>query len=130
MLAKTEPKHVVRGFYAEVINRRDVNAIDRFLTEDFRHNGELRGRAGQRQAVAAFLTGFSDLHHEILIILAERDLVSAYQRWTGTHDGEFMGRAPTGRLVSFTSMAILQVCGDEIAQAWDVVDVSLASQLS
>lgn len=125
-----DPKDIVRKFYDEVINRRNVGAIDHLLTDDFRHNGEARGRAGQRRAVNDFLNGFSDLRHEILIILAEADLVSAHQRWAGTFDGPFMGRAPNGRLVSFTSTAILQVRGDEICQAWDVVDMALAVQLA
>lgn len=124
-----DPKIIVRDFYDEVINRRNLSAIDRFLTDDFRHNGEARGRTGQRRAVEDFLTGFPDLRHEILIILAEGDLVSAHQRWTGTLGGPFMGHAPNGRLVSFTSTAILQVRRDQIAQAWDVVDIALAAQL-
>lgn len=129
MQREADPKTIVRDFYDEVINRRDLDAIDRLLTDDFRHNGEARGRSGQRQAVSQFLTGFPDLRHEILIILAEGDLVSAHQRWTGTFDGTFMGHPPTGRAVSFTSTAILQVRRGQIAQAWDVVDIALAAQL-
>ena len=129
MPREPDPKIIVREFYEEVINRRNLDAIDRLLTDDFRHNGELRGRTGQRQAVEDFLTGFPDLHHEILIILAEGDLVSAHQRWTGTFDGTFMGHAPNGRLVSFTSTAILRVRRGQIAQAWDVTDIGLAAQL-
>ncbi len=124
-----DPETIVRDFYEEAINRRDLGAIDRLLTDDFVHNGEARGRPGQRQAVEAFLTTFPDLHHEILIILAEGDLVSAHQRWTGTMDGPFMGHAPNGRLVSFTSTAILKIRGDQIAEAWDVTDIALAAQL-
>jgi len=124
-----DTKIIVCDFYDEVINRRNLGAIDRLLTDDFRHNGEARGRTGQRRAVNEFLTAFPDLRHEILIILAEGDLVSAHQRWTGTLEGTFMGHAPNGRLVSFTSTAILQVRGDQIAQAWDVVDIALAAQL-
>ena len=41
------------------------------------HNGDARGRRGQRQAVEAFLTAFPDLRHEILIILAQAELVNA-----------------------------------------------------
>lgn len=129
MTKPIQPKQLVRRFYAEAINDRDPGAIDRLLTEDFRHNGEERGRSGQRIAVAAFLAGFSDLRHEILIILAEGDLVSAHQRWSGTHDGPFMGSPPSGRKVSFTSTAILRVRGGEIAEAWDVTDIGLAGQL-
>lgn len=58
-------KDLVRRFYAEAINDRDRDAVDRLLSEDSTHDGELRGRAGQKQAVAAFADAFSDLHNEI-----------------------------------------------------------------
>jgi steroid delta-isomerase-like uncharacterized protein len=118
-----ENKDLVRRFYAEAINGRDLDAVDRLLSEDFRHDDEKRGRAGQRAAVAAFLDGFSDLRNEILLILAEDDLVAAHQRWTGTHDGEFLGFAPSGRRVEFTSTAVLRVAGGLIVAAWDQVDM-------
>lgn len=118
-----ENKDLVRRFYAEAINGRDLDAVDRLLSEDFTHDGEVRGRSGQRQAVAAFLDGFSDLRNEVLLILAEDDLVAAHQRWTGTHDGEFLGFAPTGHAVEFTSTAVLRVENGLIAAAWDQVDL-------
>ena len=124
-------KDLVRRFYAEVMNGRDLDAIDRLLTEGFVHDGEARGRDGQKQAVRAFLNGFSDLHDEIELILAEGDLVSAHQAWTGTHDGDFMGIAATGRKVKFTSTAILRIEDGMIAEAWDEVDLAgLMAQLS
>jgi steroid delta-isomerase-like uncharacterized protein len=116
-------KQLVRRFYAEAIDGRDLGAVERLLAEDFTHDDERRGRAGQRQAVAAFLDGFSDLRNEILLILAEGDLVAAHQRWTGTHDGEFLGIAPTGRRVEFTSTAVLRIADGLIAAAWDEVDL-------
>lgn len=125
-----ENKEVIRRFYAEVINGRDLDAIDRLLTEDFSHDGELRGREGQRAAVAVFLDGFSDLEHRIDQILAEGDLVAARQTWTGTHDGEFAATAATGRRVEFGSTAVLEVRDGMIAAAWDQVDVAgLMAQL-
>lgn len=122
-MGAAENKDLVRRFYAEAINGRDLDAVDRLLSEDFRHDDEKRGRAGQRAAVAAFLDGFSDLRNEILLILAEDDLVAAHQRWTGTHDGEFLGFAPSGRRVEFTSTAVLRVAGGLIVAAWDQVDM-------
>ena len=128
--ADSANKDLVRRFYAEAINERDLSAVDRLLSEDFVHNGEARGRDGQRGAVQAFLNGFSDLHNEILLILGEDDLVAAHQRWTGTNDGSFMGSDATGRPVAFTSTAVLRIEGDQIAEAWDEVDmVGLSSQL-
>ena len=123
-------KDLVRRFYAEAINGRDLDAVDRLLGEDFAHDGERRGRAGQRQAVAAFLDGFSDLRNEILLILAEGDLVAAHQRWTGTHEGEFLGVEATGRRVEFTSTAVLRIRDGLIAEAWDEMDAAgLLAQL-
>lgn len=125
-----EKKELVRAFYREAINDRDLDAVGRHLAADFRHNGEPRGSTGQGQVVEAFLAGFSDLRNEIELILAEDDLVAAHQSWSGTHDGEFMGSPATGTKVSFTSTAILRVDGERIAEAWDVVDIALAAQLA
>ncbi len=124
-------KEIVRRFYAEVINGRDVDVIDRLLTEDFTHNGEQRGREGQKEAVRGFLAGFSDLHNEIEIFVGEGELVAAHQTWTGTHDGEFLGIAATGRRVEFKSTAILELAAGQIAGAVDVVGVAeLMAQLA
>lgn len=123
-------KELVRRFYAEAIGARDAGACERLLTEGFTHDGERRGRDGQRKAVEAFLAGFSDLRHEVLLILAEGDLVAAHQRWSGTHDGPFAGIPATGRAVTFTSTAILRIADGLIAEAWDEVDLlGLTTQL-
>lgn len=126
----TDNKEVVRRFYDEAINGRDLSAVDRLLAEDFVHNGEQRGREGQRQAVAYFLSAFPDLRHTIEFMLGEGDLVAAHQTWVGTHEGEFLGLAASGKRVEFTSTAVLRLKGGLIAQAWDEPDMfSVMQQL-
>lgn len=115
-------KELVRRFYREAIVERDSSACERLLSVDFVHNGETRGRAGQRQTVDYFLAAFPDLQHEIELLFGEGDLVAAHQRWAGTHGGEFLGVAATGRRVEFTSTAILRVRDGLIAEAWDELD--------
>jgi predicted ester cyclase len=119
-----ESKDLVRRFYAEAINERDPTACERLLTEGFVHNEEARGRAGQAETVAYFLRAFPDLHNSIELLMCEGDLVCAHQRWRGTQEGEFLGVKGTGRIVDFTSTAILRIEDDLIAQAWDVIDTS------
>lgn len=114
---------LVQQFYEEAINRRDPSACERLLTEDFVHNNTFRGRAGQQEAVNAFTSAFPDLKNEILMTVAEEDKVAAHQKWTGTHEGEFLGIPPTSRKVNFTSTAILLIHQGLIAQAWDEVDL-------
>jgi predicted ester cyclase len=121
-MANEANKDLVRRFYREAIAERDPSACERLLAVDFVHNGEPRGRAGQRQAVEYFLAAFPDLRHEIELILGEDDLVAAHQRWSGTHGGEFLGVAATGRPVKFSSTAILRVRDGLLAEAWDEID--------
>jgi len=46
-------------------------------------------------------------------------------RWimSGTHEGEFMGVAPTGRLVTVMGMDILRTVNGEILEYWGEFDV-------
>ena len=130
-MAIDDNKELVRRFYREAINERDSGACERLLSEDFVHNGETRGRVGQRQAVDYFLAAFPDLRNEIELIIAEDDLVAAHQRWRGTHEGEFLGVEATGKQVEFTSTAVLRVRNGLIAQAWDEMDAAgLLKQLA
>jgi len=124
-------KEIVRSFYGEAINGRDAYACERWLAKGFVHNGDKRGPQGQREVVALFLAAFEPLRHEIVLLLAEDDLVAAHQRWSGRHVGEFLGCPPSGRDVSFTSTAVLRIAGGEIAQAWDEMDsAAVVAQMS
>ena len=115
-------KDLVRRFYQEAIRERDAGACERLLSADFIHNGDARGRTGQRQAVEYFLAAFPDLGHRIEQILAEGELVAAHQRWVGTHQGEFLGVGATGRRIEFTSTVLLRVRDGLLVQAWDEMD--------
>jgi predicted ester cyclase len=124
-------KEIVRSFYSEAINSRDTYACERWLAKRFVHNGVKRGREGQREVVAYFLAAFSPLRHEILLLLAEDDLVAAHQSWSGRHVGEFLGCAASGRDISFSSTAVLKLTGGEIVQAWDEMDTgAIVAQMS
>jgi predicted ester cyclase len=124
-------KEVVRSFYAEAINGRDTYACERWLSEGFVHNGVKRGREGQREVIAYFLAAFEPLEHEILLLLAEDNLVAAHQRWKGRQVGEFLGQPAGGLEIAFTSTAVLKIAGGEIAQAWDEMDSgAIVAQMS
>jgi predicted ester cyclase len=126
-----ESKEIVRSFYAEAINGRDAYACERWLAKGFVHNGVKRKAEGQREVVAYFLAAFEPLHHEIVLLLAEDDLVAAHQRWSGRHVGEFLGCAASGREIAFTSTAVLRIARGEIAQAWDEMDsAAIVAQLT
>ena len=123
-------RELVERFYQQVVNERRLDAIDELLSEDFVHNGEQRGREGQRRTYEAFFAGFPDLASEVVEILAAGDEVAVHRRWTGTHEGLFQGVEPTGRRVEFESTAILRLRDGQIAEYRGVVDLlSLMQQL-
>ena len=86
--------------------------------------------AGWKTFIAAFLAGFPDFQLALEDVLAEGDRVGV--RWTfrGTHQGEFMGIAPTGKRVSMSAIEINRVAGGKVAEHWVVLDqLGLLQQL-
>ena len=74
------------------------------------------------------LSGWQD--HGRRPIIAEGDRVVA--RWTlrGTHRGEFMGIAATGKQVSMSGIEIDRFAGDKAVEHWEQADImSLMQQL-
>ncbi len=64
----------------------------------------LYGGAGYLSVVDLMRKSFSDIHWELVDMAAEGDKVAVSWICSGTHDGEFMGLAPTGKKVSFSVM--------------------------
>jgi predicted ester cyclase len=115
-------KAVVMRLYAEAIGGRDLDALDRLIGEELVYNGAVRGRGEHRKALEALIAAIPDLRIETELILAEEDLVSAHQRWSGTHSGSDAGSEPGGRRLEFTSTAMLRIRDGLIAEVWDEVD--------
>jgi predicted ester cyclase len=117
-------KVLYRSLMDEVWNRRDLSAVDRYLTSDFiEHNKNLpAGLAGRKQFVTAVLAAFSDYHAEVEEVMAEGDKIVARVQWTGTQDGPFQGRPPTHRKLRFWTADFFRVENGKLAEHWDVVD--------
>ena len=64
----------------------------------------LYGGAGYLSVVDLMRKSFSDIRWEMVDMAAEDDKVAVSWICSGTHDGEFMGLAPTGKKFSFSVM--------------------------
>src|SRR5919107_2265144 len=71
-----------------------------------------------KQEAADFRRGFPDVISTIEDIIAEGDMVVARWRSRATHQGDYMGIAPTGKEVKFTGISFYRVEGGKIAQSW------------
>lgn len=76
------------------------------------------------------LTAFPDMQSEEQDLVAQGDKVVVRRIWRGTHRGELMGLAPTGKAVSCTGMALSQLREGKLVEQWVNFDLmSLLQQV-
>ena len=117
-----ENKTIARRFNDEVWDGGDEAALDELFAEDAVDHGAIPGqppgREGHKYQLNLFRTAFPDLHVTSEDIFSEGDKV-AY-RWTGrgTHQGELMGIAPTGKEVTFRGIDLLRIAEGKVVERW------------
>jgi steroid delta-isomerase-like uncharacterized protein len=129
-----ELKKVNEHFYDEVFRRRNVDALDELLSDDFvEHNpapGQSPDRQGAKQLIGEALAAFPDLELEVEREIAEGDTVATSLRFTGTHRGEFAGVPATGRRVTVAVNEMTRFREGKCTEHWGVIDMAgLMAQL-
>lgn len=133
-MSTEENKALVRRFYEEVFNKKNLAAIDEFLDPHIIEHalppGLPGGIEGSRQFIGMYLAAFADLHLTAEDLIAEGDRVTARFSLRGTQTGEFMGLPPTGRQVTMTGIQIVRIADGRIAENWINADaLGLLQQL-
>ena len=85
------------------------------------------GKSPKQGTVAVFtarLAGIPDLKVEIESTVASGNRAAASFVYSGTHSGTFMGVAPTGRALRFTSCDIFRVQDGQIVEHWGMGDIA------
>jgi len=123
-----ENKALVRRFYDEVTNGRNVALLDELLApnfEGFNVEGSDHGQNREefKHMITMMLNAFPDRHQTIHDWIAENDKVVTRWAVQGTHQGEFAGIAPTGKRVKFSGMDIFRVVDGKIVEVWAEVDM-------
>jgi steroid delta-isomerase-like uncharacterized protein len=130
----TANKTLIRRFYEEVINRRNLHLIEEFVAEGFvDHNpdpGQGPGRESLKPMFQGFVEAFPDMTMSIQTMVAEGDLVGSRVAMTGTHLGNFAGTPATGRSISVSGMDWARVKDGKIVERWGVFDMAgMAKQI-
>jgi steroid delta-isomerase-like uncharacterized protein len=110
MTSMATNREVGHRFAAEVLNGKNLDALDALVAEDFVEldplPGQGPGREGLKQTLAMFFAGFPDLEWVIEEEIAAADKVVSRFTWRGTHRGEFLGIPATGRRVAVKGVVI------------------------
>jgi len=81
---------------------------------------------GVQRFVSQFLLSFPDLHHTVEEIIAEGDLVAVKFSAHGTHSGQWLTFAPTGRPIHYTGITWARIAENKIIEHrtwWDKTDL-------
>ena len=115
-------KAIVTGFI-EAYNGRDLDLFDDFVSLDYvDHTNQIRGRESLKQLITMGFTAFPDWNETVEDIIAEGDKVWVRLAYSGTHDGEWRGIAPTGNKVTMTSVDIYRIVDGKLAEYWNVTN--------
>jgi predicted ester cyclase len=115
----------------EAFNSRDVEliskAIDEVVDPDVRIGTplpvEATGAEALKQVWAILLRAYPDLHVAVEDVIAEGAKLVSRNTVTGTNQGEYMGRPPTGKPVAYHEIFIFEFDHGRVVETWGVVDV-------
>jgi steroid delta-isomerase-like uncharacterized protein len=120
----------------EAFNAGDADGCLARAAPDFVINlaevpGPQHGHEVWRQGFELMKHAFPDLEAHIEDIFGAQDKVAVRLRFRGTHSGEFLGIAPTGRTVEYVSHEFYRIADGLIAEEWICSDMAtLLGQIS
>jgi steroid delta-isomerase-like uncharacterized protein len=117
--------------FQDVINTGDAELIAKTIDEVVAPDVLVRtplpvgatGADALKEVFTRLLRAFPDLHITIEDMIGEGDKLVSRNTVTGTNLGEYMGRPPTGRSVTYNEIFILRFADGRIAETWGVVDI-------
>ena len=127
-------KAVVRPNTEEVQGKRNFDVFEELFADDFVDHttqpGTSPDKAGARKLYKDLREAFPDFQAEIHWQLADGDRVTTYKTYHGTHEGTFLGVAPTHRKIQFETVDVMRVQHGQITDHWGVGNLlSLMQQI-
>jgi predicted ester cyclase len=110
-----EENKAISNRVAEAIGKGDLGAFDDLMAADLAEEF--------KRDIAEMRRAFPDYAGTNVNQIAEGDRVANRFVFLGTHLGEFMGVAPTGRRVEFVGHSIDRVVEGRIVESWVEVDL-------
>ena len=116
-----ENKAIVRQFY-EFFETGDLRVADEIVATDYVNHmalpGQTPGLEGYKELGTIFQTGFPDIQFTIEDQIAEGDKVATRYTARGTHQGDFLGIAATGKPLTWTALVLQRVVSGKVQESW------------
>ena len=121
----TQHTATIETWISEAINGGNLSVVDELAHPDYVYRNpteELRGAEAVKGLFAAYRTGFPDFNVHVDERVAEGDRIVQAFTLTGTHRGEFMGIAATGRAIEVHGFVFSRFADGKIVEEWEVID--------
>ena len=119
-------KAALRRFLDEGFNKGNQGAIDEMIADSFVDHSPPPGvpgnKAGVKQIVQMFRAAFPDLRVTVEDVIADGDKVAVRMVTRGTHKGDLMGVAPTGKTVTVNEQHWVRFANGKAVEHWGVED--------
>lgn len=115
----------MRRFVEKVINDGDLQVLEEVIHPNYLFHSpghDLHGREKLRGTLAAYRTAFPDLHIQIGELVSAGNKTVIRFTLCGTHKGDFMGIAATGRQVKASGMTLSHFENGKIVEEWELLD--------
>ena len=127
---ETRNKAAFKRFH-EAANTGDVELLAKSIDEIVAPDAVIRtplpieatGAELLKQVWTTLFRVYPDIHLTVEDVIAEGDKVVTRNTVRGTHRGEFMGLAPTGKSVTYNEIFIFRFVDGRVVETWGVVDV-------
>jgi steroid delta-isomerase-like uncharacterized protein len=128
-----ENKAIARRIF-EVFNSGNLALADELIAADVVDHqampGMEAGLAGFKQLISMLRAGFPDLRLTVEDLIAEGDKVVGRSTMSGSHTGEFMGMAPTGKQFTIQAIDVMRFAGGKAVEHWgNQDDLGMMQQL-
>jgi steroid delta-isomerase-like uncharacterized protein len=122
-------KATMSRIYEEVFSQGDLGLLDELLADDFVEHEELppgvpQGKGAPRAMMTMMRGAFPDFHARVEELLEDGDKVIARVRFSGTHQGEFMGIPATGKRFDIAVIDIIEFRDGKGVAHWGVMDMA------
>jgi ketosteroid isomerase-like protein len=115
IIVSQQNKDVVRRLVDEILNGGRLDVIDELYAPSLAPEA--------REWIAPFQMSFPDMRMEIVDLIAEDDKVVGRFTCSGTHLGEWLGHAPTGRrFEAIDEVSIFRFREGRIVDVWSLED--------
>ncbi len=113
------------------MNDDELNALDELFAVDYvDHTQGYRGVSALKEQLSVFRQAFPDLHVNVDDMVAQGDRIATRTTVTGTHTGELMGLAATGRSIAVGAIDIARFENGKAVERWGGLDMyALLTQL-